>query len=151
MKTFKYKIRRDRQDPIRHPQPRVIKDSENLSGMVQGWSASDIEERFARALEKMKKDYPLSYEFRTTIFGARNEVGFKELDYRIYTMTGNYAVELDGSFAHKSIATKEEDAAKDQMVNSLLKKDGYYPLKRIPGDQLGTQEQADKLVKDLII
>lgn len=148
---FKYRIKRDKLQPIHIAKPQEFKTDEQLTGFVQGWDASDIEERFARALNRYAKSIPIDYEFRTTIFGSRNEVGFKELDYRVQTVTGNYVFQIDGEFAHKSAATKAEDTVTDQRINELLKNEGYFPVKRIPGDKLATQEQADALVKDLII
>jgi len=105
--------------------PEVATDKEQLYGVVQGDNASDIEERFARALDKQKKDYI----FRVAL-GMRGEPGWKELDFMVID-GGYFPVEIDEmGFIHQGEYNP-------------------FPVKRIPGEKLATQEIADQTVKEL--
>ena len=122
--------------------PEVATDKEQLYGVVQGDNASDIEERFARALDKQKKDYI----FRVAL-GMRGEPGWKELDFMVID-GGYFPVEIDEmGFIHQGQET--QDQFKDAFVMEYFKEYHPFPVKRIPGEKLATQEIADQTVKEL--
>jgi len=119
---------------------------EILVGWVQGKRATDIEERFARALDKsLEID---SYEFQPSYVAGRNLPGEIRLDFMVYAGL-SYPFQLDGTYAHKTAQQKYEDAIKDAILDSILTPRGVQPVKRIPGDELETQEEADELVAEL--
>jgi hypothetical protein len=140
-KPFSYKLR---PRPPKQPLNRIAGTSEDerLTGFVHGKEASDLEERFARALGGAGKDYIFEYEVvgPTTIPGQENQIDFIVDDI--------YPVEVDGQFTHKSGAQKAHDQLRDAVLNEHLKQYGWNPIDRISGDKLETQEQADQIVRE---
>ena len=122
--------------------PNVVTDKEQLLGFVQDTNASDIEERFAKALEKQNKDYI----FRVPL-GQVGEPGWKELDFMVID-GGYFPVEIDEmGFIHQGKET--QDALKDAFVMDYFKDYNPFPVKRITGERLATQEIADQTAKEL--
>src|SRR3972149_2555425 len=103
-----------KEDVLFSRKPVVAAEIEQLFGIVQGADASDIEERFARALDKKNKEYI----FRVPL-GQRGELGF----------------------THRGQQT--QDQFKDAFVMEYFKEYNPFPVKRIPGEKLATQEIAD--------
>ena len=123
------------------PKIQTPSDDEMLMGYVQGMEASDLEERFARAIAKMP-DLVLGYSFRKPMIAGKNLPGWAELDFSVFTPTGYQPIQVDGEYAHKSQQQKSEDTVKDALINEELK--GYaQPIIRINGDLLQTQAEAD--------
>ena len=122
--------------------PNVVTDKEQLLGFVQDTNASDIEERFAKALEKQNKDYM----FRVPL-GQIGEPGWKELDFMVID-GGYFPIEIDEmGFIHQGKET--QDALKDAFVMDYFKDYNPFPVKRITGERLATQEIADQTAKEL--
>jgi len=122
--------------------PNVVTDKEQLLGFVQDTNASDIEERFAKALEKQNKDYI----FRVPL-GQVGEPGWKELDFMVID-GGYFPIEIDEmGFIHQGKET--QDALKDAFVMDYFKDYNPFPVKRITGERLATQEIADQTAKEL--
>lgn len=143
---------------IRKPSPPPItnrvsseKEEEGLTGYVQGWEASDIEERFARALDDMN----LQYSFRDHYFGpARNTPGAIEVDFMVEN-GGYWPVQIDGEYAHRTAQQRERDRLNDARLNQYFNSHGVNVVSRVPdgnrfmvGD-LDTQEGANMVVEDL--
>ena len=138
-KTFKYKLR---PRPPEMPLNRLAgaRETERLTGFVHGKEASDLEERFARALDRAGKDYRFEYLVLSNIGlpGEENQIDFVVDDI--------YPVEVDGNFTHKSAEQKAHDQQRDAILNEQLSDWGWYPIDRIPGDFLETQEAANQIV-----
>ena len=143
VKQYKYKLS---PRPPKVPLNRLAghSDEEVLSGYVKGREASDIEERFAKALDDADKDYDFQVEFMTPFSIPGQE---KEVDFVIYDGQPQ-PVEIDGVYAHKSGEQKANDVARDAILNEQLGQQGYLPIIRIPGYVLETPEAADKLVEE---
>ena len=143
VKQYRYKMR---PRPPRVPLNRMAghSDEEVLSGYVKGKEASDIEERFAKALDDAEKDYGFQVEFMTPFSIPGQE---KEVDFVIYDGQPQ-PVEIDGTYAHKSGEQKANDIARDAILNEQLGQQGYLPIIRIPGYALETPEDATKLVEE---
>ena len=121
-------------------------DEELLIGAVKGQRASDLEERFARALYKNKR--VLDFRFQVSFLAGRNLPGEKRIDFLVDT--GRIIpVEVDGYFAHRSAAQQSRDSLKEILLNDYFQRVGYLPLVRVPGDELATQEEADRRVREL--
>ena len=138
-KTFKYKLR---PRPPEMPLNRIAgaSEDERLTGFVHGKEASDLEERFARALDGAGKDYQFEYLVLSNVGlpGEENQIDFVVEDI--------YPVEIDGNFTHKSAEQKAHDQQRDAILNEQLSDWGWQPIERIPGDFLETQEAADQIV-----
>lgn len=135
-----------------------LKQAEMLGGVVQGKAASDIEERFARALERNPRvdDYQFIVH---TITGA-NLPGEAQLDFLVTSGGQDYAVQIDGAFAHKTAAQKEQDRVQDVRLSEVLNGKVAAPLPlpdiqpngliaRVPGWLLETQAAADSLAQEM--
>jgi len=118
---------------------------EVLTGYVKGRQASDIEERFARALYNTGKDFDFQQEFMTphSIPGQEKEIDF------VVRVGQPQPIELDGMFAHKSAEQRANDVVRDAILNETLEKYGYLPIIRIPGTELETQEDTLAVVEEI--
>lgn len=147
-KPFKYKIPRDNFRPAPFGDIKHEKDDEQLTGAIGGNEASDIEERFARALYK---DARVSgFSFREPVISARNLPGQLEVDFLVQSGPELYPIQVDGEYAHKGISKAQDDARKDALVNEYYKQYGAHLVKRIDGELLQNQEDADRLVRSLL-
>ncbi len=156
MPGFRYELppRRGRDyepPPTGRPEP-LSELGLNLTGQVRGKKASDLEEIFARALEKSPK---VVWWKREQLYGApsRNAAGAKTLDYLVYTGV-LYPIQIDDEWIHKSAATKAKDAMSDAFIFQKLASQGPRPVRRIKGNELrdgrrASQEKADKLVREM--
>ena len=148
MKQFRYKIRRIARREMPFGQIRRIRADEGLTGFIYGSPASDIEERFARALDHDTRI--TGYSFREPVISPRSLPGQLEVDFVIQMGPVVYAIQIDGEIAHKGAAKKADDARKDILVNEFMKQYGAKPVIRVDGEKLATQEDADKLVRSLL-
>lgn len=145
--TFKYKIPKPRTEPLPFGKPNIQRDTEYLTGYVNGLKASDIEERFARAITSAGK----KFVFRMPIISPRHMAGQLELDFLVVDEPYYFPVQVDGAYAHKNISQQQEDMLKDIRIEAYLKKEyATQPLKRIKGIQLETQEMANIRVEELL-
>ena len=121
-------------------------DVEELSGEVDGVPASDIEERFARALIKAG----LPFEFRKPVLAPRNMPGSYEIDFLVYKDGLEYPVQIDGEYAHKSAEQRAKDQLKDMVLNNA-KRGEFEPVTRVEYTKLDTQEVADNTVEEMFL
>jgi hypothetical protein len=120
---------------------------EQLTGQVNGQRASDLEERFARALEKIKGIR--RYDFQPSMIVDRNLPGEVRPDFIIYSDTP-MAVMIDGEFVHKSAEARARDQFNDAILYEHLRDFGFLPPIRVPGYRLQTQDEANAVAQDLI-
>ena len=125
------------------------KEDENLSGFVHGKIASDLEERFARSLDKFDVEFTFEYSVDTayTLPGEEKLVDF------ILWIPIPQPVELDGIFTHASASKIQADRIRDDQINEILEKSGFQPIIRITGVQIPLptdQEISDQVVQGLI-
>lgn len=146
---MKYKVERPRIQQVPFGKPSVQKQDEFLSGYINGMKATDIEERFARALNKDKRID--GFIFRMPIMSPRHMAGQIELDFLAQSGPHYYPVQIDGAYAHKNIGKQQDDAKKDILINEYLRKTyNALPIIRIKGIDLETQEEADIQERELI-
>lgn len=119
--------------------------NEELTGFVHGKEASDIEERFAKELDRRGA----SYYFREPLVAGKNLPGWVELDFMVYSGGLTYPVQLDGEYAHKTAMQRQEDAIKDAIINDFLQGQSM-PVKRISGDELQNEDDVKQAVKEVI-
>ena len=119
-------------------------NDEGLTGVVQNLPASDLEERFARSLEKNH----IPYEFQRSFLAPNNMPGSYKLDFLVYVDGQEQPVAIDGEYAHKSMKQRANDEIKDVIFNEA-KKGQMLPVKRITYTDLDTQEMADAIVEQL--
>ena len=142
---YQYKARQPSTRIERLDRVRALVEGEDFIGELQGMPSSDIEERFARSLDRRE----MNYDFRTAYVVGRNLPGEVELDFAVYEGGLTYPIQIDGPFAHQSAAQKNEDSAKDAILDDKLRGTGAFPVRRISGEKLETQEMTDAVVKEL--
>lgn len=147
---FKFKIRQSGHERgyIRMQRPKPVNDEEALTGYVEGKSASDIEERFARALDNLSTVE--GYEFLPVIIAPPNVAGSIQLDFLVYS-GGLWPIQIDGDYIHKSAEAKAHDLLQDALTDDYFRSQGRgaQPSKRIPGHKLETQSEADSVAREL--
>jgi len=121
------------------------KEDEGLTGFVHGVEASDLEERYARALEGFGKEFQFQYEVYTayTLPGEQKKVDFLVNDGQYYPE------EVDAAFTHKTAEQQSYDRIRDAVIDEHLSKYGFQPIKRVDGDRLQTQEATNTVVSEL--
>ena len=128
------------------PLPDVAAQDEGLTGYVHGLEASDLEERFARALDK----YAIDYGFQVPVDTAYTLPGqAKVVDFMVYTGMPR-PVEVDGEFTHKTTEQHEADRERDAQINGALRERGYSPVMRITYEDLIDQDHANATVENYI-
>ena len=143
-KPFVYKIRpRVEAWPVNRI--RKLSEDEVLSGFVHDMEASALEERFARALDKRGLRYAFQYIVTTPfqIPGQKSELDFVVEEY------GIHPIEVDGTWIHKSSAQKSKVMLRDAILDDVLGKYGWKKIIRVPGNDLESQEMADKTVEEI--
>lgn len=142
---YKYKLPSNPPREQRKMRNEPIPEEEGLTGYVQGRQASELEERYAKALDK--NDNVRGYDFQfivtppTQIPGQSNLIDFM-IDAGL-----RYPVEVDGDWVHKTAAQKDKDAQRDAILDEYLKRFNIEPITRIEGWKLEAQEDADRVVR----
>lgn len=146
---MKYKINKVPVREMPFGEPNIVKNDESLTGWVNGKKASDIEERFARALSSNERVDGFVFIF--PVVSPQNMVGQLELDFLIQAGAFYYPVQIDGTYAHKNASKQSEDMVKDRIIWEHLKASySVMPVVRIKGIALETQEEANLQVEMLI-
>ena len=130
--------------PLNRIPPPVL--DEGLTGAVQGEQASDLEERYARSLTKLDKEFSFQYE----VYAAGTLPGEAKLvDFVVWDGGVPFPEEVDAAFTHKTAEQKGYDRIRDAIVDDSLSKDGFQPVRRIDGERMNTQEGADQVASEL--
>ena len=158
-KPFQYPVTRPRNYPsLRPPPARKIDEEQELTGYIMGMKASDIEERFARALSYLG----LNFGFRVQVANMggqpvvlsqneRNQLGAIEMDFFVERYGRFQPIQIDGEYSHKSSVQKEEDARKDASLNNLLKAWSALPVTRVPYYFLKDQDSTNRKAKEILL
>lgn len=143
LEPFQYRVRKKKQPVNVRKTPTTATEPEQLVGSVHGYNASEIEERFAKALDKRE----ITYWFRVAINAERGMPGWKELDFLVEHF-GIWPVEVeDVTYVHRG--TSAEDALKDAITMESLKDYNPHPVIHVTNFELETQELADATVRRL--
>lgn len=117
-------------------------DDEGLTGLIGGESASDLEERLARAFYKTRKkfEYQVEIPVRSSLPGEERMVDF--------IVDGVQPVEPDGYIGHyRTISQRANDIVREQLLNEWFAANGMRPMITIPYYKLETQWMADQWVR----
>jgi hypothetical protein len=146
MQPYQYKTGKKSVSPDKPAQVLGMRDGEVLTGFIRGQPASNLEERFALALDQIST---LSYEFQPSYLGARNTSGEVKLDFMVYQGGQMFPIQIDGDFVHKTAAQREEDKIKDEQLDEYLSPYLAMPTMRIKEDDIGSVEEAKALIERL--
>ena len=132
-------------------------DEEELTGSVQGRKASDIEERSARAMDKIP-DWTYTFLVRVSPLtgqltqAVRNLAGEYEIDFLAQRGNELLPINIDGEVSHFLAQWQEvQDNQRSAVINAALEKYGARPLVRVPFFELDTQDRADIYYRELLI
>lgn len=144
-RPYKYKTKRTgRLDPD-YVTPAAAA-AEILTGYVRGQEASDLEERFAWALDQAGFNYLFQYE----VYGAIGLPGEEPtIDFIVYVGGTPYPVETGSSFVHGHQSRIETDRVRDQILNEYLRIRGFQEIIRIDFDHPEDRDDAQRIVKEL--
>jgi len=144
-KPYKYKTKRTaRLDPD-YVTPET-EAAEILTGYVRGEEASDLEERFAWALDQADLTYLFQYE----VYGAFGLPGEEAtIDFIVYVGGVAYPVELGSFFVHGHASRIETDRARDQLLNEFLRTRGFQEIIRVDFDHPEDRDDAQQIVEEL--
>lgn len=125
---------------------------ETLTGFVEGQSASDIEERFAVAHQRMR--IPFDFRYRINPLTSElspqhmNIAGELEIDI-LSTYNGiMYPLLIQGDISHFYAAwMRERDNAKVAAINDFLRAFNAHPTVLIPFWLLKDQDTADRVIR----
>lgn len=145
MLTPPYKFKHTPSRPLGQRVNRVKpeKTVERFDGNIKGATASDLEERFANALDRAGVEYQYQVPVRTQVSIPGEE---KSVDFLVFTGI-IYPVEIDGEIGHKTSEQIGYDEIREVLLNEAFRKLGYAPLIRIPWYELETPEDADLVVR----
>lgn len=130
--------------------------AEELTGMVQGKKASDLEERAARSLEKLP-DWGYTFRIRinpvTHGLSERftNLKGELELDFLLRRGNRLIPVEVDGEIGHFYAAwMKDVDREKTALIDKEMRKYNAQPTVRVEYWHLANQAMSDQYFRELL-
>lgn len=132
-----------RQDKdLRSIEPPDTEQEEVLTGQVRGMHASDLEERFARALWKSKVPFVFQFPVRTVASLPNQE---RQVDFLV---NGNQPVDVHGYIGHfHSLRQRSQDAFRKVLLDEAFAKMGIKSLIEVPYTKLGSQDAADLFVR----
>ena len=144
-KPYRYKTKRTARLDADYVTPAAAA-AEILTGYVRGQDASDLEERFAWALDQAGFNYLFQYE----VYGAVGLPGEeKTIDFIVYVGGIAYPVELGSWFVHGHSSRIETDRARDQILNEVLQTRGFQEIIRVDFDHPEDRDDAQRIVKEL--
>lgn len=142
-KSYKIKTQSHLKPYMAVSKPFVVKEKEQLSGMVRGMGASDIEERFARSLDRMG----VSYWFRLPVGAPRGMPGYNELDFLVNS-GGYYPIQIDGEYSH--LGKEAKDMIADARIMEELKQYSPMPIIHVIYTKLGNQKASDMVAREIL-
>lgn len=146
LKRVEYKVRRAPRMPKDLRRIRTATGTDFLTGEVQGQSASDLEERWAKSAYRFK----VPFSFQPSFIAGRNVPGEIRLDFMMIIASAILQpVQIDGKFAHR--ATKERDRINDARLNDALKGTGAQAVIRITEERLSNQDVTDRTFKEVVL
>lgn len=130
--------------------------TEELTGLVQNKKASDLEERFARAMNKLP-DWGYTFRVRINPITHRlsqrftNLAGELEIDFLARRGTTLLPILVDGEVGHYLAAwMKDLDAEKKDNIDRYMRSYGAMPSIRVEFWRLANQEMTDQYVRQLL-
>lgn len=129
---------------------------ETLTGIIQDLPASDIEERSARAIDRLPE---WSYYFRLRIDpitgqlsqNFTNLAGEVEIDFLAVRGGEMRAILVDGEISHfMALWQRVQDEEKTEKVNDYMRMIGQGEAVRVPFWYLSNQEDANRYYRNLL-
>lgn len=158
MKPYRYRQQRIATPEYTRENVQRAGDQEVLTGQVQGMDASDLEERVARALDKLE----ISYGFRERI--TSDAIGSRQLTQRFANVKGEVEIDMlcdvggqmvpvfvDGQISHYFTPYQaDKDKEKTDITNEFGRQFGWREAIRLPFWDLQTQDMTDRTVRNAL-
>lgn len=157
LKLYRYVHRPLKAPEFRSDGIRRTGNAEVLVGKIQDKTASDLEERLAKGLDKLK----VAYEFRARISSAavggqhltstvRNIIGELEIDHLIYN-NQIIPVLVQGEIGHFFTKYQRiQDAEKINAINEFGSTQNWHEVVEVPYTELKTQDAADSVARRIV-
>lgn len=132
-------------------------NKEVLTGEINGIKASDLEERYARALHKMEMPFEFRFRITSPLLGKQrltqqflNEAGEVEIDFLVEKYGVITPVFIDGNIGHfYTDYQADKDAIKTNVTNEFGQGMGWRPAVRVPFWKLQDQDMTDRTVREM--
>lgn len=123
-------------------------EKEELTGIVQGYQATDIEERMYIAfLHNGVRDDDIEYQ--PSYLAGRNMSGEIRPDFALHGGGRIQVWYADEEYFHKTAEQQAKDRFNDAILFEMMDDAIEWPI-RIPGDDLETQELADEAIAEWV-
>jgi hypothetical protein len=129
------------------PKSNELKDTEVLTGSINGEDASDLEERFAIAMNNNKNID--TFEYQPSFIAFKNMPGEIRPDFIVESGGMLFPIFVDGEWIHQSAEQQGQDRINDTILDERLSGSGAWPSRHISGKDLQTPEDAAKTVKEI--
>lgn len=125
------------------------REKEAFTGLVEGKTASDLEERFYNMLRE-RPDVD-AIRFRTTYEGmTRTSFGAIELDFLFRASGQWFAVQVDEEYFHSSAQQQARDQERSDRLLEILKGYGISHINRVESKWIDTQEFTKLTIQEII-
>lgn len=131
---------------LRPAQPAASEDG--LTGSVHGKDASDIEEYFAKALDKFGISYTFQRPVQTDYSLPDQD---KQVDFVVYHNNRVYPVELYGSYFHTSAGDMIKDMERERQLNEVFRRWGWEDLQVVWDYEAFDAKQAELTVRRMFL
>lgn len=129
--------------------PQLPKERERpLPNVIQGMRVTDIEARFYKAATENRDVDQI--QMQVSFIAGRNMPGEIRLDFVLHSGGRIFPVWVDGEYWHKIPEQRAKDQYQDGRINARLEGTEAAPVQRVPGDDLDTDNEATKAVKDVL-
>ena len=151
MKPFVYRVPRPARGEVDFF-PTSPKPEELLTGYVHGKRASDLEERFALALDH----FGIQFIFQFEVASAYSLPGEEKLiDFLVFDGGLGIPIEIGARFFHASPSEQERERERQNIINPILQLRGILPLGdpmfQVPFDEPVSVEQALDIVSRMFL
>jgi hypothetical protein len=147
LKPFRYSKFRMPKYSGKPPKVNPLRDTEVLTGVINGEACSDLEERFAVALNNNKRVD--TFEFQPSFIALRNMPGEIRPDFIVYSGGMLHPIFVDGEFVHQSAEQQAQDRMNDAILDERLAGSGAVPARHVSGKFLQTPEDAEREVREI--
>ena len=155
---FKYRVvNPGAPEYVNGPSLQRIGSQEVLLGNIGGQKASDLEERFAKSLQKLSIPFDFRVRISSLVQGQRrlttaraNLPGELEIDF--LTDFGQIIpILIDGEISHFATPYQaEQDREKESLIDNFGEDMNWHPVIRVPFTEMQTQEEVDGIVRRII-
>jgi len=147
LKPYRYSKFRMARYNGKPPKSNELKETEVLTGSINGEDASDLEERFAIALNGNPNVE--TFEYQPSFIAFRNMPGEIRPDFVVESGGMLYPIFIDGEWIHHTAEQQDQDKRNDIILDERLSGSGAWPSKHISGKHLQTPEDTAKTVKEI--